>query len=120
LLIDLLFVPSMILSGCCCGKRRPCSQQRVSSDFLQIHPTSLNDDWASRHPEVVPSHRRAQQIWKKYSRKLPNGKFKLEAFSLRRVRLVHKLAKYTRLKREQQNASADALGEYSVGSKCVT
>jgi hypothetical protein len=111
LLIDLLSVPYAILSCCGCGTHCPCSAQRVNDDFLRNHPTKVNDDWATRHPEMVPTHLKAHEIWRKYEfgKKLPNRRYKLEIFSLRRMRLLHKLVRYTRLKENHQHKKAEAM-----------
>jgi hypothetical protein len=113
LLFDLLSVPYLLLSCCGCGTRRPGSKQRVNDDFLQNHPTMVDDSWASRHPEAVPSHWKAQKIWEKYSKKLPNKRYKLELFCLRRARLLQKLVRYTQLKNQKQDNKAAAYSSIS-------
>jgi hypothetical protein len=109
ILFDILSIPYMLLSCCGCGARRPRSKQRVNDDFLQNHPALVDDDWATRHPEAVPLHWKAQEIWGKYSKQLPNKRYKLELFCLRRARLLQKLVKYAQLKNQKQNKKAEAM-----------
>jgi Ca2+-binding EF-hand superfamily protein len=115
LLIDLLFVPFMLLSGCCCGNRQPYTEQEVNEDFLRNHPNLVNDGWARKHPEAVPSHKEAQKIWRRYSKRNKalelgmDGRYELEKFCLKRSQVLQRLVRYVRYVKEKQTASADAM-----------
>jgi hypothetical protein len=105
LLIDMAFAPFMILSGFCCGTRLPCSEQVVSNDFLKHHPSKVSDDWANRHPEAVPTHRMAVQIWDRFTKEGEEGYgYDLKKFTVRRSKVLLELLDYEKQLREKRSS----------------